>query len=581
MTAEIPHDRQQQPDPLEALRASAIDPALADVLDNALEAQGTLQSKDTLNWKIVTDTLKPVNDLWASTDYPGTLGRFTGKVRECFEGAKDNPSIAILLKNLPSGTDEHGEYWVANDLELVCAYFTVATGEENELDEDARVGLSLIAPDDYDDDIEIEEGELILYSDEIERASFARPNAVTIERQLAYHFPELHRKLMQMLPDSPDPSSRAITQFIREFYIPADESLYHDYPITERLGAYIFSKFEFDDELYEVSIKGPVHSIDADEKEIDTYADKYHHYSLRGIVAGILMQHDDEMFDDEVVYRPHLLLAVPEPVKGGGYYPCIIPPETLIGLRSLRNRRTQFGKTALLSFERVADITEYFAEPMMLEEVAQSEIDSDELDSAKVYNVFSEITKGFENELPHFLSYNKDQEHHVISVARDLSRIVKDFNEHTIESGKADPDTPLSLDDYTKIEKKMLASYDHLQDIAVGDTVATRGEVLAIDAYKDEPTNVISLHANLSLQGQFQGFKVLGHPVIAIKPGVGMEAIGETVDVNICVILSDCKVVNEAGVDQSYAFNAERILLPVTTANTDHFVKLETTKEGE
>ena len=577
MTAEIPQEH-HQPDPLEALRASAIDPALADVLDNANEVQDGLRRRPELNRKIVNDALKPVNDLWASTDYPGTIGRFTGKVRECFEGASDNPSISRLLKDLPHGEDERGEYWMVNDLELVCAYFTVATGEENALDETGRVGLSMIAPDDYDEDIDIDEGELLMYADEIERASFARPTAVTIERQLAYHFPDLHKKLMQELPDATNLSPRAIVRFIQEFYVPADESLYHDYPITDRLGAYIFNRLEFDDELYEVSVKGPLYSIDENEKEVDTLASKYHHYSLRGIICGIQMMHDDESFD-EAVYRPHLLLAVPEPTKGGGYYACIVPPETLVNLRSQRSAHTQFGKIALLSFEHASDITEYFAEPMMSDDMAAEAAPENEIDPVKLHIDFTALTRGLDQELPQLLSYDQRHGRHVISVRRDMSRVANDFADHVVAHGEAHPDTPLTQQDYASIEKKMLRTYERMQEIMVGDTLATMGEVLALGEDEHGSAQAIALHAEFSLQGRFMGFRLASHPELTLRADANFAEAVEVNEVSICAIVTDGKVVNSDGDDQGWDSMPSELLLPITLNNTDRFVKLEANQE--
>lgn len=578
MTGETPHE--YQPNPLDALRDATIDVTLADVLANVDEAQAQLDGEEhPTEWRTISAALEPVNELWQSTKYTGTVGYFSGKLRRTFHEHDNTPAMNELLGQLPAGQDESGDYWLADNVPMVSSYFAIAQTRKNKLDPDARIGLSLLLPEDYDEDDEnnpLDTGDLLMYPDEITRAEFTRPSADAIERQLAYYFPDLLHRLHQELPGGDNPSTQEITEFLQNFYVPADESRYGDYPIADRLATYIYDKLNFDDEHYRVSVDGPLLSVDTDERDIESTPGRDHLRSIRGIVCGIQMLRDDEVREGEPVYRPHLLLAIPEPAKHGDFYACIVPPESLVGLNSLRSSYPEFGKKAsLLTFFSPADVADFFASPMMPVYTPPEQPPSNPTTGR-----FNQVIDGLQDELPEFLPYDKRHMRHTVSVRRDMSRVANDFADHIVAFGKARPDRPLTNDDYVKIEKKMLATYDHLHEIVIGDTLATRGEVMAIDEPEKNVADFLSLHADLSLQGTFQGFKILGHPIIALKPGVGPERVGEVVDMNICVILSDCKVVNGEGIDQLYPFVAEHIMLPVTTSNTDHFVKLEPTDDS-
>ena len=157
MTAETPHEH--QPNPLDALRDATIDVTLANVLGDAAEAQELLDRQEhPIEWYAIATALDPVNELWQSTKYTGTVGHFSGKLRRTFRKHDNTPAMDELLARLPTGYDESGEYWLADNVPMVSSYFAIAQTRKNKLDPDARIGLSLLLPDDYDEDDEDDRG---------------------------------------------------------------------------------------------------------------------------------------------------------------------------------------------------------------------------------------------------------------------------------------------------------------------------------------------------------------------------------------------------------------------------------------
>ena len=564
MTAERPHE-QPSNDPFEVLREGAIDPVLADAMGNAEEAQAELQGRE-LNWKIVHEVLANTNELWESSEYVGALGRFSGKLRESYRGAKNDTITARLLEKLPKGTDEYGEYWLAHNVPLVSSHFTVATDEENLIDADGRVGLSLIPPEAYIDDY-MDAGALLLYLDEIESAEYPRPNAATIEKQLAYHFPALYRELQRLLPEGVDPSEAKIVEFMHHYSALADESLYHNYPIADRLGAYITSRLEFDDAKYEIGIHGPIYAIDEYDEEVAVVDKKHHNYTIRAKVACVIMRRDDEPIDGIELYRPCLVLGVDEPGKNSGYSSYIVPPESLVRLKSERRENRRFGNQVLQSFANVAEIREFFAPPPYGYD--------DESDKSADNDQFAAIIQDFKHEMPQMLGYNQQHNSYEISVARDMTAVVAKFTQLLEKYGKRYPDRALAEADYAEIDKQMGATYDHLQDLLVGSKLATRGDIFFMDLRPDGGSQPVSLHGTYSLHGNFLRFDIIEHPTIVLLPGVGLRMVNGGTVASICAVLTDCKVVDGNDVDQKHEFGTEEILVPVIASNTDRFIKLE------
>lgn len=562
MTAEMP------PNPLENLPPT-IDQVLSEAMVNAVEAQTALQSAGELNDDTVGEVLEPVHELWQSTGYAGAHVRITGKLRLACKAALKQESVTSLLNRLPAGSDEHGKYWLANNERLVSAMFTVATGKRGDIDKTGRVGLSLVVPEDFDDDIglDYDTGELMVYPGEVVAAEFLRPNAAVIEGQLQYHFPELYQQLQQCLPGVPDPSPRQILHFLNEFSIPGDTKVYHEYPIIARLNKYIFSELGFDDAKYTLMVQGNINSVSDEEADVDSRRDKYSRYRLRAYIRGVQMEPDRESEDDKVL-KPHLLLAVD--VRGDdGYYAFLVPPETILSLASDKTQHSQFGKQALMVFSNLDALDEYFAEPIL---PASSEKD------ANMHDAFAYLTAGLELSVP-AIDYNYQYRCRGISLERDMNTVVAGFAQLVEAHGMQYPDMPLRQPEYAKIDKQMTATYDHLQDLHTGDQLATRGEVFFMDLAPDGSSSAVPLHGEFSLSGNFQRFDVIEHPVIMLLPDVGLRMMNGGIDATVCAVLTDCKVVDGDGVDQQHEFRTKEILVPVTANNTDHFIKLEQLEE--
>ena len=158
-----------------------------------------------------------------------------------------------------------------------------------------------------------------------------------------------------------------------------------------------------------------------------------------------------------------------------------------------------------------------------------------------------------------------------------MSRVANDFADHVVAHGEAHPDTPLTQQDYASIEKKMLRTYERMQEIMVGDTLATKGEVLALGEDEHGSAQAIALHAEFSLQGRFMGFRLASHPELTLRADANFAEAVEVSEVSICAIVTDGIVVNSDGDDQGWDSMPSELLLPITLNNTDRFVKLEAT----
>ncbi len=118
-----------------------------------------------------------------------------------------------------------------------------------------------------------------------------------------------------------------------------------------------------------------------------------------------------------------------------------------------------------------------------------------------------------------------------------------------------------------------------MQEIMVGDTLATKGEVLALGEDEHGSAQAIALHAEFSLQGRFMGFRLASHPELTLRADVNFAEAVEVSEVSICAIVTDGKVLNSDGDDQEWDSMPSELLLPITPNNTDRFVKLEANQE--
>lgn len=236
------------------------------------------------------------------------------------------------------GEDELGEYLLLNEPLKMLLTAPVLDGEHK------RLAFSFQAVEAGDDEsgyavIESDEGDYIMYPEDILDVRFRYPSDEAIHGRLQRNFPELV-KALEKIDVNPGRSDRTKLRILRDFKIPSDTEAPAE--ILMQIGRQLYERLSIDKEIdYELTIHGVIEGMAEDEDIIET--EEILRNRLRGYITTIDLRLDGDYF------APSFIIAEPSAARHG-FELRVVPISSVEAFNSMRPRRRRFGRVAMANF---------------------------------------------------------------------------------------------------------------------------------------------------------------------------------------------------------------------------------------
>lgn len=552
-----PSSRDEGHELLSSLTELSFDPAFQEfVYEDVADLRLALSRKASTSEEAVDEAFEAINKVWGSAGWLGESAMISGKLRfrytddECMEDVED-----FLPRELWR-YDERGEYIEVAAHDIVCSCITMRQDEADAYvdmqaiknGEVPPIGLAVFLDEMYDETSDyVDEGQLIMYLDEISQLEFYRPSHEALRRRLAYYAPRTYEQANRQLKWVDTSSMTKVRQFLRSFYAPNEKI--EDYPLESDLGMYLFGEIGFTDNIHKVVVSDVIYGVSIDEEIIPSEIISKPK-TLYGVITGITMMPDEE---DEALLRPCVILSTLSDNLWTAY---IIPPNAIEHIKTPKSSPIEFGKRAglLMTYDYPGQATNH------LMELTAVEYEPDTADQStpktpnddKAGTSFDDEMGAFSaeiNDRPVTLQY--DEKHHEwrTPLQTDLKKLVKAFGQYAEKLGVADATCGVDPAAYATIEHRLMQlDVNLLDELQVGCTVrADKGLLLLPN--DDNSYDIIMLEPSVEATGKFASIGVNDIP----EPDLYDARTDEVMAVSsgVVLVLDQCRIDghNEEAID--------------------------------
>lgn len=536
MTHDIPSGEDPAKRILDQLQEARVDPAWASIVEEVEEAQERIDDIHPDDTESVDMLIGNLCESWSATNWDNTLVSVSGKLRLMDVGLREHAYIQAITNGLNEAEDEIGLYYEATGTSLLALRFLAHPRDDGD---GYRVGLGFVTPD---IDIVQDDGDFIMFPEDIIDIILPHQSNEAIEQQLKYHFPSIYNALLKHIPCDAN-FERSVVSGLKAFYVPDDSHVASTLP---DIGKLLFNRIEFEREPYTIVADGPVRAMGVEDDIITTKVSPSQ--SFRGIICDIVMEDDGD--PEGRYYRPSLVAAVYQQQQRA-YCTYIVPAESLVSMRSSATKRRLFGEQALTSFADPKDIPTSY----------RSLLGYGQPEQGATHNIaFDELVAQI-GDLTVKREYDFSLEHYE-PVSDDIMSIIRAFTEHFHSA------IPPDAHEQYVLHCAMQHSHGELSQLRAGDVVLVDGSatLIADDGEGGHEVSVLQLEASDRLYGEFDQSVAVIIPNLEIEEMDNAPAYltqGDSVFAGIR--LYNCVIPDG---DEQLAYDKVTVVLPIKSVPT-------------